>query len=110
LYSSLYGDLFNRTFLQPGRLMDLLLFLSVAFIVLTAFWNPLSKAFGWLYIPLGQASLYVFIVHVFFVLAVGNVPGLDRTSTWQGLLVHTVVVGLIWLMVRKKTLFKVIPH
>jgi hypothetical protein len=110
LYSSLYGDLFNRTFLQPGRLMDLLLFLSVAFIVLTAFWQPLSKAFGWLYIPLGQASLYVFIVHVFFVLAVGNVPGLDRTSTWQGLLVHTVVVGLIWVMVRKKTLFNVIPH
>jgi hypothetical protein len=110
LYSSLYGNLFNRTFLQPGRLMDLLLFLSVAFIVLTAFWAPLSKAFGWLYIPLGQASLYVFIVHVFFVLAVGNVPGLDRTSTWQGLLVHTVVVGLIWVMVRKKILFKVIPH
>ncbi|MET1087983.1 MAG: OpgC domain-containing protein [Arthrobacter sp.] len=110
LYSSLYGDLFNRTFLQPGRLMNLLLFLSVAFIVLTAFWNPLSKAFGWLYIPLGQASLYVFIVHVFFVLAVGNVPGLDRTSTWQGLLVHTVVVGLIWVMVRKKTLFGVIPR
>lgn len=109
-YPSLYGDLFNRTFLQPGRLVDLLLFLTVAFIVLTAFWKPLSKAFGWLYIPLGQASLYVFIVHVFFVLAVGNIPGLDRTSTWQGLLVHTVVVGLIWVMVRKKFLFKVIPR
>ena len=64
---------------------------------------------GWFLVPLGRVSLYVFIVHVFFVLAVGNVPGLDRTSWWQGFLVHTVVLALIWVMVKKKVLAKVIP-
>jgi hypothetical protein len=49
-------------------------------------------------------------VHVFFVLAVANVPGLDRNSFWQGLLIHSTVVAVIWLMVRRKFLFKIIPN
>lgn len=110
LYQSLYDNLYTRIFLQPGRLIDLLLFLTVSFIVLTAFWKPLSTAVGWLYIPLGQSSLYVFIVHVFFVLAVANVPGLDRASFWQGLLIHSAVMAVIWLMVRRKFLFKLISN
>lgn len=109
-FDSLYHTQYDRTFLQPGRLLNLLFFLSVGYLVLTAFWKPLDRAFGWLYIPLGQASLYVFTVHVFFVLLVGNVPGLDRTSAWQGLLVHTVVIALIWLMVRYKVLYGLIPR
>jgi Mg2+ and Co2+ transporter CorA len=73
-------------------------------------WKPINKVIGWFWIPLGAASLYVFIVHVFFVLAVGNIPGLDRGSWWQGTLVHTTVLALIWLMVKKRFLFSVIPR
>ena len=40
----------------------------------------------------------------------GNWSPPRRTSTCQGLLGHTVVVGLIRVMVRQKTLCKVIPH
>ncbi|WP_049829451.1 OpgC domain-containing protein [Arthrobacter sp. RIT-PI-e] len=108
-YEDLYDAGYVRVFLQPGRLIDLAFFVVAAHIILTCFWKPVERMVGWLYIPLGQASLYVFIVHVFFVLAVGNIPGLDRTSFWQGLLVHTVVTLLIWVMVRRKFLFSVIP-
>ena len=109
LYDRLYDVMYQRTYLQPGRLIDLALMIVVAYAFLTAFWKPVSRAFGWFYEPLGQASLYVFVVHVFFVLAVGNIPHLDRTSWWQGTLVHTVVLALIWVMVRRKFLFRVIP-
>lgn len=108
-FAWIYENLYQRTDLQPGRLVDLLLVLVVAFALLTCCWKPLNAAFGWFYTPLGKVSLYVFIVHVFFVIAVANVPGLDRMSVWQGTVLHTVVLALIWVMVRKKFLMKVIP-
>jgi hypothetical protein len=108
-YDWLYPHLYQRTNLQGGRLLDLVLVLVTAYALLTACWAPLNRVFGWFYVPLGTASLYVFIVHVFFVLAVGNIPGLDRLSWWQGTLVHTAVLALIWTMVTRKFLFKVIP-
>lgn len=108
-YDWLYENLYQRIYLQPGRLLDLLLVLVVAYALLTAAWKPMNRLFGWFYVPIGAASLYVFIVHVFFVVAVANIPGLDRSSPWQGAVVHTVELGLIWLMVRQRFLFKVIP-
>lgn len=109
LYDRLYDTLYQRTYLQPGRLFDLAFMVVVVYAVLTRVWRPINAAIGWFWEPLGRASLYVFIVHVFFVLAVGLIPGLDRSSVWQGTLVHTVVLALLWVMVRRRFLFKVIP-
>jgi len=110
LYGSLYESGYQRIFLEWGRLIDLPLVIVCSYAVLTVAWKPLVKSMGWLWIPLGQASLYVFIVHVFLVLAVANIPGLDRGSLWQGTLIHSVVIGLILFMVRKRFLFSVIPR
>lgn len=49
-------------------------------------------------------------MHVFFVLAIANIPGLDRGSLWQGTVIHTAEILLIWLMVKKRFLFSVIPR
>lgn len=105
----LYEHLYQRIYLQPGRLVDLALVLVVAYALLTTCWKPLDRAFGWFYVPIGAASLYVFIIHVFFVIAVANVPGIDRSDPVQGTIVHAVELGLIWLMVKRQVLFKVIP-
>jgi len=110
LYAGLNESGYQRIFLEWGRLIDLPLVLVCCYAVLTVAWKPLEKSMGWLWIPLGRASLYVFVVHVFFVLAVSNIPGLDRGSLWQGTLIHTVVIALILLMVRKRFLFSVIPR
>ncbi|GAA1147343.1 OpgC domain-containing protein [Nocardioides aquiterrae] len=109
-YDYLYAHAYTRVFLQPGRLLDLALVIVVAYAVLTALWKPVNAAVGWFWTPLGAASLYVFVVHVFFVLAIANIPGLDRDSVWQGTVIHTAEILLIWLMVRKKFLFSVIPR
>lgn len=108
-YGGLYDSMYTRVFMQPGRLFDLLLVIVVGHIFLTSFWKPMNKALGWLYVPLGQASLYVFIMHVYFVFAVGNIPGLDRSNFWIGTAIHLVVIGLLWVMVKKKFLFRFVP-
>lgn len=110
LYGSLYDSGYQRIDLDWGRLLDLPLVLICSYAVLTVAWKPLNAVMGWLWVPLGQASLYVFIVHVFFVLAVANIPGLDRASLWQGTIIHTAVIALLFLMVKKKVLFSVIPR
>ena len=110
LYGRLYEDYYVRVVLQAGRLLDLLLVVVVAFALLTTCWRPLNAATGRLLVPLGQASLYVFVVHAFFVLAVAIVPGLDPGSAWQGALVHTAEIALAWVLVRRRFLFSVIPR
>lgn len=109
-YDWLYLNAYTRIFLQPGRLLDLVLMVVVAFAFLTTCWKPVNAIVGWFWTPLGAASLYVFIVHVFFVLAIANIPGLDRGSFWQGTVIHTAEILLIWLMVKKQFLFSVIPR
>jgi hypothetical protein len=109
VYDGLYETFYQRTDLQVGRLVDLALVVVVAYAVLTTMWKPVNAAVGWFYTPLGKVSLYVFIVHVFFALAVGNIPGLDRTNPWVGTAVHAVVLALVWLMVRFKVGFRFIP-
>ena len=109
-YDWLYEHAYNRVFLQPGRLVDCVLMIIVVHALLTTCWKPINWLVGWLYTPLGAASLYVFVVHVFFVIAVGNIPGLDRTDFWIGTLIHTVIMMTIWLMVKKRFLFSVIPR
>jgi hypothetical protein len=48
-------------------------------------------------------------MHVLFVVAVANVPALTR-DIWLGTLTHTVVLALLWSMVRTRFLFKVVPR
>ena len=110
LYDRLYLSGYQRIDLQWGRLVDVAFVVVVTYAVLTAFWKPIAASSAWLWVPLGQASLYVFIVHVFFVLAVANVPGLDRLDWLQGTIIHTVVVAALWCLVRWKVLFRVIPR
>lgn len=76
-----------------------------------------KKWLGWLLIPLGQNSLYVYIVqgfivfffHIFIkhrdkIMTPGLIPHLDS------LLLSVLAVAIIWLLVRYKVLFKIIPR
>jgi hypothetical protein len=110
LYDSLYGTAYQRVDMQWGRLADVALMVVCTYAILTAFWKPINFALGWLWIPLGQASLYVFVWQVFFALAVASIPGLDRTDALIGTAIHTGLILLVWVMVKKKFMFTVIPR
>jgi fucose 4-O-acetylase-like acetyltransferase len=108
-YRALYDLLFGRTYLEPGRLLNVLALLVTAYALLTAYWKPLERALGWLLIPLGRATLYVFIVHVALIAVVSNIPWLHQGNILLNTLAYAVIVALLWVMVRARFLFRVIP-
>ncbi|GGK97218.1 hypothetical protein GCM10009769_14250 [Curtobacterium luteum] len=110
MYDQLYNTAYQRVDLQWGRLVDIAFFAVVSYAILTVFWKPIAAAIGWLWIPLGQASLYVFVWQVFFALAIASIPGVDWFNGWIGFAAHTALILLAWFMVRRKFLFSVIPR
>jgi fucose 4-O-acetylase-like acetyltransferase len=108
-FSRVYDGWFARTTLEPGRVLAVACFLVTAYAALTVFWRPIQRALGWFLIPLGQATLYIFVLHILFVVAVANAPVLS-SSVLLGTLTDTVVLALFWVMVRRRFLFGVVPR
>jgi hypothetical protein len=61
-------------------------------------------------VPIGQASLYVFIWHVYIVLLVANTPLATLQNPLLNTLVHAAAVLLLWSMVRTRFLFAWVPR
>jgi hypothetical protein len=109
-YRGVYAALFERTYVEPGRLLNVVLVVVAGYALLSAYWKPIAAVTGWFFIPLGQATLYVFIMHIFFALAIANVPALREGSVWVNSLVYVLVLGAMWAMVKTRFLFKVVPR
>lgn len=109
-FSSIYSVAFERTSLDPGRLLNVFLVTVTAYAVLSVFWKPINRLVGWFFVPLGQATLYVFVMHVFFVLIVANVPVLREGSILINSLAYLVILALLWIMVKKQFLFGIVPR
>jgi hypothetical protein len=109
-FRPIYDGFFERTYLEFGRLVNVLLLVVTVFALLTAFWRPLNAALGWFFIPLGQATLYVFIMHVFFALLVANIPALATGNLWLNTAAYVVILGLLWTMVKTRFLFALVPR
>jgi hypothetical protein len=109
LYRSMYDLIFGRTYLAPGRLLNVLLLVVAAYAFLTAYWKPVARALGWFLIPLGRATLYVFIIHVVLIAVIANIPALRQGDIWINTAAYALVLGLLWVMVRTRFLFRIIP-
>ena len=103
---------FQKATLDAARMISMLAFTAVAYLVLRRFTAPITRAVGGVLLPLGRSSFYVFIVHVFLSLALASVPALAGDG--PGLVANTAVVlatlGLLVLMVRRRVLFRWIPR
>lgn len=108
-YRPMYDALFGRTYLAPGRLLNVLVLVVAAYAFLSAYWKPVQRLLGWFLIPLGRATLNVFIMHVVLIAVVPNIPGLQQQSSFLNTAAYAVVLGLLWVMVRTRFLFRIIP-
>ena len=106
----LNNNYFQKYKLGPGRLLNVTVVLITMYALLTRFWVPISKALGWFFIPLGQASLYVFYVHIFFLLILANTPLPEMNDFWINTGIHAGLLLTVWLMVKTKFMFKIIPN
>ncbi|MFN4151572.1 MAG: OpgC domain-containing protein, partial [Candidatus Sericytochromatia bacterium] len=111
-YSSIYVKYFQKNTLGLLRLVNYAVFLTTAFWFLTKYWEKANKWAGWFFIPIGQATLYVFIVHVYAVMIVSNfIPfSFDTNHLISNTIAHSVILFGLWLMVKNKMLYPWIPR
>ncbi|PYE53148.1 hypothetical protein DES52_110132 [Deinococcus yavapaiensis KR-236] len=113
-YGRVYGALFERRELGLGRALNTMVVVVVLYLALTRLRGPALRAAERVLVPLGQATLYVFLVHVLLVLLVAQFGFASRSPGWSSTLVntfvHTAVIAVIWWMVRAKFLFGLIPR
>jgi peptidoglycan/LPS O-acetylase OafA/YrhL len=115
-FRAIYDRWFGKNLLMPARALNDASFLFCFYLLLTRFWVPLRKALGWFLIPLGQASLYVFLTHVLFIAAADQIPGyfegvprFDWNSIWFNTAVLAAILLSLWAMVKIRFLFRIIP-
>jgi hypothetical protein len=111
---SVYGEnnmrahpvLFSKIRLGPGRIFCAVLWLFALYGLMKQF-EPLAvKRLGWLLLPLGQHSLYVYIVQavLLFPISARNTQNVFLASA-AGML----AVLSVWVLVRRRVLFRLIP-
>ncbi|SNS33521.1 OpgC protein [Noviherbaspirillum humi] len=105
-----YRHFFLKYQLGPGRVLNNVVLLIALYALLTVAWKPLDRLLGWLFIPLGQESMYVFFMHIYLILLVENTPLPGMHSIAVNTAIHAGALLLIWLMIRTRFLFRWIPH
>jgi hypothetical protein len=119
-WQAIYDVWFDKTHPSPLRLLNVAVLLAAFYALLTYFWQPIHRALGWLLIPLGEASLYVFLMHLVFIVLIDQLPGYfdvipDWHDVWPGRIwINTAlyagtILGL-WALVRNRVLFGVVPR
>ena len=107
-------DLFDKSTLGIGRLAAFASVSTLIYVGVTLFWRPIERATGWLLIPLGQASLYAYAMHLFLILVAYNVPPYVGSPEpgWElhNTLGQLTLVLVLWAMVKRKVLFSLIPR
>lgn len=110
------NESFFKVPLRPWRLVAFLSVAIVAYTTATYLWVPLRRVVGWLMLPLGQAALYSYIVHFFLILLVYNLAPLFVLLPWEPSeivftpMLQMAVVMLLWVLVRRRVLFGIIPN
>lgn len=104
---------FDKGTLDPLRITAMASLTSLVYLTFKRFERSLGRLAAPLLLPLGQNSLYVFLVHAFLCLMIASVP-LLASGDGLGLLGNSLVevAGLlaIWLMVKRRFLFRWIPR
>lgn len=103
-----YEFWFEKNTLGIGRLLNFVILAIVVSWFVTTFWEPLARGPAKILIPLGQASLYVYMVHLILAYVYRSMPAplpLATTGIYEIL-----TILFIWVLVRTKFLFAYVPH
>jgi len=104
----LYINFFDKEQLPIARLLMFGLWFLASFFIIRRFELLIVKKIGWLLLPFGINSLYVYTVHAFliFFIHLWVKPG----NILFNFIVTVIIIALIWLAVRYKFLMKIIPR
>lgn len=108
LQYKLYINFFDKEQLPIARLTMFGLWFLASFFIFRRFESFIVKKIGWLLLPFGTNSLYVYTVHAFliFFIHLWIKPG----NIIFNFTITATTIALIWLAVRYKFLMKIIPR
>ncbi|MEA1880257.1 MAG: OpgC domain-containing protein [Campylobacterota bacterium] len=109
-FKDIYQKFFLKNTLGIGRLINDFVLLVCSYALLSYFWKPISRVLGWFFIPMGQASLYIFILHVYACIIMSNIPLFSQGNIMINTLGHTVVLIMMWLAIKYKVGYSFIPR
>lgn len=111
-FNAFYHTWAAKNGLGPIRVLNDISLMVAVYLLLTWCWLPLYRLAGWFLIPLGQRSLYTFILHVYVVLAVSQFVtfNLWRQDWVVNTLIHAVALGVLWLMAKYNVAARWIPN
>jgi hypothetical protein len=101
---------FDKTTLDTARVTILAALAGALYLTLRRNQQAAERLLGWLLLPLGRNSFYVFIMHVFICLAIAIALSEDGIGLIGNTLVQVAGLALLWTMVRHRFLFSIVPR
>lgn len=99
--------LFDKIKLGLGRVVVFTIFITLAYLVVKRFEDKIVRWVGWLFLPFGQNSLYVYIVQSVIIFAPFGIP---YKNIFASSLEDVAVIFVIWWLTTRKVFFKYIPR
>jgi enterochelin esterase-like enzyme len=99
---------FAKASLGPGRLLASAVVFTFLYLLTSALWVAVRRAFGWLLLPLGQNALFAYSAHVVAATFIGMLAifaglNLQRNPTLS-LLLQVISLAALWLAIRHRFL------
>lgn len=104
------SPLFDKESLPPLRLLLFIIWFGASFWLFTRFEKQIIRTFGWLLLPFGHNSLYVYTLHAVLVFFVHLAIKDPTSSILINFVLSATAVMSIWLAIRYKFLMKIIPR
>lgn len=107
--SAVLNPHFVRAKMEIWRALVFLLWFSAGYRLVSKYEAFVKRWVGWILIPFGQNSLYVYILHSFFIFFVSLYIPFTHNILANFIVTTSVLLALV-LAVRKKFLFSIIPR
>jgi hypothetical protein len=109
---ALLSALFDKSALAPGRLFAAVIVFQFSFLTVTLFWKQCERLR--IFIPIGQNSLYAYTMHVVLLVilyaAIPFLPFYPANEKLVNTIGQVCALLLIYWMIRKRFLFKIVPR
>lgn len=110
-YNSMLRTVFNKEALTPLRILLFASWFILGLVIVMRYEKRIIKWFGWILIPFGKNSLYVYILHAIILFFAHLIMAPENShNIFVNFIGAIIIIGLILLAVKKRFLFKIIPR
>ena len=110
-YDTIHMTTFNKEALTLPRLILFGLWFTLGLTIFMRYETKIKQWFGWILLPFGANSLYVYILHAILIFFAHLILRPEAsTNIFINFFGSLVILALIFIAVKKRFLFKIIPR